>query len=115
MKRIAYFGTNGGAGHGFEAVFGSFTREEEKEIEKIDMCETIGNGKYQFEFFAWGNYGCLGFPASPDDERCGSKTVVFVEGATLRSEILTIVNAIPFVKSQFNKLAKMYNQEIPKE
>lgn len=113
--RIAYFGTEGKAGHSFKAIQGEFTKEEIREIEKVD-CDAIYKvfkHEYSFEFFMYGRYGCLGFPASPDDDRGGSKTIIFVEGAITKEDVTKAVNSSIFVKSQFEKLSKMYNTEIP--
>lgn len=67
-----------------------------------------------FQFFVWGNYGCLGFNGSPDDGRGGSKTVVFVEGCNSKIEILELIETFPFVKRQFTRLSEMYNRDFPK-
>lgn len=56
----------------------------------------------------------LSFSASPDDNRYGSKTVFFVEGTHLKTEVLEALEEAPFVKKQFQKLADMYGVEIPK-
>lgn len=113
--RIAYFGTEGQAGHSFKAIQGEFTKEEIREIEKVD-CDAIYKvfkHKYSFEFFMYGRYGCLGFPASPDDDCGGSKTIIFVEGAIIKEDVLKAVDISPFVKNQFLRLAKVYNTDIP--
>ena len=65
-------------------------------------------------FFYYKGYGCLSFPASPDDNRSGSKTVFFVEDARLKTEVLEALEKSPFVKKQFQKLANMYGVELPK-
>jgi hypothetical protein len=46
--------------------------------------------------------------------RYGSKTVFFVEGTYLKTEVLEALEEAPFVKKQFQKLADMYGVEIPK-
>lgn len=113
--RIAYFGTDGCPGHSFKAIQGKFTSEEEKHIEKIDCYAINKVFKHgcSFEFFMYGKYACLGFPASPDDSRPGCKTIIFVEGVITKTEVLKSVNGSIFVKNQFEKLSKMYNTEIP--
>lgn len=118
MNRVAYFGTYGNnkAGHYFMAIRGEFTSEEQDQIKMIDtddfnrLVEKDGG----FQFFMWHSYGCLAFPASPDDDRGGCKTVIFVENTNKKIEVLEAVNASPFVKRQFERLSEMYKIDIPK-
>lgn len=118
MDRIAYFGTYGNnkAGHYFMAIRGEFTRDEEKQIKMIDTDVFDSLVKYDggFQFFMWHSYGCLAFPANPDDDRGGCKTVIFVENTNKKIEVLEAVNASPFVKRQFDRLAAMYKKDMPK-
>lgn len=117
MKRMAYFGTCGCPGHYFMAISGEFTPEEIYEVELIDQndkFDILFNNKYCFKFFTYMHFGCLAFNASPDDRRHGGRTVFFVEGAKTENEILDALKDAPFVKTQFYKLAEIYNIEIPK-
>lgn len=111
MKRLAYFGTNMRPGHYFLPIRGSFTTQEEKQLESIDLL--FEHSQCNFKFFKFEGYGCLGFPASPDDMRAGSKTIFFVEGAETKSEILNALEETAFVSKQFQKLSNMYRVPIP--
>lgn len=112
-RRTAYFGTNGCPRHYFSAISGEFSPQEEEELSKIDEDFQLF-GFFGFSFFYYKGYGCLSFSASPDDNRPGSKTVFFVEGTYLKTEVLEALEEAPFVKKQFQKLADMYGVEIPK-
>ena len=117
-KRIAYFGTQGGGipGHSFTAIVGEFSYEEEREVIRLD-CDTtfkVFDGKRQFKFFNYGKYMCLAFPASPDDKRGGSITIVLIEGKdTSRKEILGAIETSSFLKKQFNRLCELYGVHMP--
>lgn len=113
MCRIAYFGTDGCIGHYFKSISGRFSLQEEEDLSKIDEDFQLF-GFSGFGFFMYKGYGCLSFPASPDDNRYGSKTVFLVEGAYLKTKVLEALEEVPFVKKQFQKLADMYGVEIPK-
>lgn len=113
MCRIAYFGTDGCIGHYFKAISGRFSLQEKEDLSKIDEDFQVF-GFSGFGFFTYKGYGCLSFPASPDDHRSGSKTVFLVEGAYLKIKVLEALEEVPFVKKQFQKLADMYGVEIPK-
>lgn len=117
-KRVAYFGTQGGGipGHSFTAIVGEFSYEEEREVIRLD-CDTtfkVFDGKRQFKFFNYGKYMCLAFPASPDDKRGGSITIVLIEGKdTSRKEILETIGTSSFLKKQFNRLCELYGVQMP--
>lgn len=113
MCRIAYFGTDGCIGHHFKAISGRFSLQEIEDLSKIDEDFQLF-GFSGFGFFMYKGYGCLSFPASPDDHRSGSNTVFLVEGAYLKTKVLEALEEVPFVKKQFQKLADMYGVEIPK-
>jgi hypothetical protein len=117
-KRVAYFGTQGGGipRHSFTAIVGEFSYEEEREVIRLD-CDTtfkVFDGKRQFKFFNYGKYMCLAFPASPDDKRGGSITIVLIEGKdTSRKEILETIGTSSFLKKQFNRLCELYGVQMP--
>lgn len=113
MRRIAYFGTDGCPGHYFKAISGEFSPQEEEDLSKIDEDFQLF-GFSGFIFFMYKGYGCLSFSASPDDNRYGSKTVFFVEGTCFKTGVLEALEEAPFVKKQFQKLADMYDVELPK-
>lgn len=119
MKRVAYFGTQGSGevGHYFIAIKGEFTYEEREEITRLDSYDTLNmfEGKRSFRFFRYGRYLGLAFPASPDDKRGGSITLVVVEKAETHKEVLDALKASEFVKSQFDRLSKIYDISIPQE
>lgn len=92
---------------------GGFSPQEEEDLSEIDEDFQLF-GFSGFNFFMYKGYGCLSFSASPDDNRYGSKTVFFVEGAHLKTEVLEALEEAPFVKKQFRRLADMYGVELPK-
>ncbi|NDV63896.1 hypothetical protein [Bacteroides sp. 224] len=117
MKRVAYFGTQGGgvAGHYFTAIVGQFSREEEREVIRLDSDKTtaIFEGKRQFKFFDYGKYKCLALNASPDDKRGGSITIALVENATEYKEVLDAIETSNFMRNQFDRLVKITGIPMP--
>ncbi|WP_289160500.1 hypothetical protein [uncultured Parabacteroides sp.] len=119
MKRIAYFGTlgNNEAGHYFKTISGQFTHEEQRQIELLDGgnsdFDNMFCGKYQFKYFRYINYSGLAFPASPDDARGGSRTIVLVEDAEGLKDVLDAIENNPFLKSQFNRLCEKFGVQMP--
>lgn len=117
-KRIAYYGTFGKnqLGHRFRAIKGQFSDEEKNEIEKLDgKIQGFLKKERGFRFFGYDNkYLGLAFPASPDDKRCGSCTIVLVEGATDAKEVLDVINKSDFMKRQFDALCDIYKVTLPK-
>lgn len=116
MVRIAYFGTNGHPGHYAIPLRGQFTEAELREIEDVDAftscCGFFKQEKKTFIYFGFRNYSCIGFPASLDDKRGGSKTIFLVEDRTIRDEeIVDALNEFPLVKEKFEKLGKLYLRE----
>lgn len=109
MGRVAYFGTQGCVGHYPLVISGLFTQEELREFNKVD-CDSFYSyvTEYKPTMFRFGKYTAVGFPASPDDERGGSKTVVFFDGDVTPNEIINVLRNNPFLKSQFNKLFVKY-------
>lgn len=116
MVRMAYFGTNGHSGHYAIPLRGQFTEAELREIEDVDTftcCSSFFNRKEKnFIFFGFRNYSCIGFPASLDDKRGGSKTIFLVEDSAMKiAEIIDALNEFPQVKEKFDKLGKLYLRE----
>lgn len=111
MRRLAYFGTDLCAGHSLTTIRGKFSQEEIRDLERID--ELFECDSLRFKFFTFGKFGCLGFPASPDDKRNGSKTIFFVEDAKTKTEVLYELGKANFVKRQFQKISEMYHVAMP--
>ena len=80
MVRIAYFGTNGCPGHHVIPIRGKFTEEDVKVIESVD-CDDFYKvfDVMRFKIAEFKGWTILGIPASLDDHRPGSKTVIFIE------------------------------------
>lgn len=81
MVRIAYFGTDGCPGHHVIPIRGKFTEEDIKVIESVD-CDDFYKvfDVMRFKIAEFKGWTILGIPASLDDHRPGSKTVIFIEG-----------------------------------
>lgn len=81
MVRIAYFGTDGRPGHHVIPIRGKFTEEDVKVIESID-CDDFYKvfDVMRFKIAEFKGWTILGIPASLDDHRSGSKTVILIEG-----------------------------------
>lgn len=81
MVRIAYFGTDGCPGHHVIPIRGKFTEEDVKVIESVD-CDDFYKvfDVMRFKIAEFKGWTILGIPASLDDHRPGSKTVIFIEG-----------------------------------
>ena len=81
MVRIAYFGTDGCPGHYAIPIRGKFTEEDIKVIESVD-CDDFYKvfDVMRFKIAEFKGWTILGIPASLDDHRPGSKTVIFIEG-----------------------------------
>lgn len=110
VRRVIYFGTNGCAGHTAIPIIGEFSYEELKEVESIDDDDFYKIfKKNEFKIARFNNYTILGFPASPDDDRGGSKTAVMIEGGATCIDFMLLLEASTFLKKQFGKLAKMFN------
>lgn len=116
VRRVIYFGTNGCAGHVAIPITGKFSDEELREVESIDNDSFYRVfRKNEFKIARFKNYTILGFPASPDDNRGGSKTVVMIEGGATELDFIILLNSVSFLKRQFSKLAKMFEISIWKE
>lgn len=109
-RKVAYFGTQGNAGHYAVPICGNFTRDELREIEHIDCdnFDKVFNTK-EFKIAKFGRYTIFGFPASPDDKRGGSKTVILIDGEANKNDFIVLIENNPFLKNQFNKLSNIYN------
>lgn len=112
-RRIIYFGTEGKPGHSARPINGSFSQAEKREVESIDH-----DGFYQvfqkceFKIAKFHNYTVFGFPASPDDSRSGSKTVVMIEGDANEIDFTELINNNTFLKMQFRKLSEKYGAKL---
>lgn len=112
-RRVIYFGTNGCAGHIAIPITGKFSDEELREVESIDDDSFYRVfRKNEFKIAKFKNYTILGFLASPDDHRGGSKTVVMIEGEATEVDFIILLNSVHFLERQFNKLAKMFKISI---
>lgn len=112
-RRVVYFGTDGSAGHIAIPITGEFSNEELRKVESIDSDSFYRIfRKNEFKMARFENYTILGFPASPDDDRGGGKTVVMIEEEATEVDFIILLNSVPFLEKQFNKLAKMFKISI---
>lgn len=90
MVRIAYFGTDGCPGHYAIPIRGKFTEEDIKVIESVD-CDDFYKvfDVMRFKIAEFKGWTILGIPASLDDHRPGSKTVIFIEGEANEADYIT--------------------------
>lgn len=58
------------------------------------------------EFKGW---TILGIPASLDDHRPGSKTVIFIEGEANEADFIEVTQEYSFLKNKVKKLAELYH------
>lgn len=112
-KRVAYYGTHGVPGHHFASIVGFFSEQEQRDIEKLDgLLQKNFGRKIEFRFFKYLDYLGLAANVSPDDKRGDCITVVLVEGATDRNEVLDIINNRPFLKDKFDRIREKYDIDI---
>lgn len=112
MVRIAYFGTDGCPGHHVIPIRGKFTEEDIKVIESID-CDDFYKvfDVMRFKIAEFKGWTILGIPASLDDHRPGSKTVIFIEGKANESNFVEVIQEFPFLEKKVKKLIKLYYDE----
>lgn len=91
MVRIAYFGTDGCPGHYAIPIRGKFTEEDIKVIESVD-CDDFYKvfDVMRFKIAEFKGWTILGIPASLDDHRPGSKTVIFIEGEANEADFIEV-------------------------
>lgn len=108
--KVAYFGTDGCVGHKAIPISGEFTHSQLRLIERID-CADFGRvfNQYKPKIATFKEFTVYGFPASPDDDRPGSKTVVLIQGNATEVDFIRIIKANYFLKQQFSKLFTKYN------
>ena len=108
-NRICYFGTRGQAGHSAHPIVGNFTREELKNIEKID--QPVYHEAMNADGFIYGilgNFMFYAIPCSKDDKRPGCISAIFVENARSSKDIReAIVNDA--------ELLWRFDKRLPKE
>ena len=51
----------------------------------------------------------MGIPASLDDHRPGSKTVIFIEGKANEADFMEVIQEYSFLKNNVKKLAELYH------
>lgn len=110
MVRIAYFGTDGCPGHHVIPIRGKFTEEDIKVIESID-CDDFYKvfDVMRFKIAEFKGWTILGIPASLDDHRPGSKTVIFIEGKANEADFIEVIQEYYFLKNKVKKLAELYH------
>ena len=110
MKRIIYYGTKNGLGHHASPLSYNLSAESVTKAEQID-CEPfhklLKNNK--LTPFKYGIYTCFGYPASVDDCRDGSITVILVEGECSKDEFLNIIHNDYFLSMTFNAIERMFD------
>lgn len=110
MVRIAYFGTDGCPGHHVIPIRGKFTEEDVKVIESVD-CDDFYKvfDVMRFKIAEFKGWTILGIPASLDDHRPGSKTVIFIEGKANEADFMEVIQEYSFLKNNVKKLAELYH------
>lgn len=110
MVRIAYFGTDGCPGHYAIPIRGKFTEEDIKVIESVD-CDDFYKvfDVMRFKIAEFKGWTILGIPASLDDHRPGSKTVIFIEGEANEADFIEVTQEYSFLKNKVKKLAELYH------
>lgn len=110
MVRIAYFGTDGCPGHHVIPIRGRFTEEDIKVIESVD-CDDFYKvfDVMRFKIAEFKGWTILGIPASLDDHRPGSKTVIFIEGEANEADFIEVTQEYSFLKNKVKKLAELYH------
>lgn len=110
MVRIAYFGTDGCPGHHVIPIRGKFTEEDVKVIESVD-CDDFYKvfDVMRFKIAEFKGWTILGIPASLDDHRLGSKTVIFIEGKANEANFMEVIQEYSFLKNKVKKLAELYH------
>lgn len=91
-NRICYFGTRGRAGHFAYPIVGNFTKEEIKNIEKIDL--PVYHEAMEADGFLYGvldNFMFYAIPYSRDDKRSGCVSAIFVENARGSKDIRDVI------------------------
>lgn len=111
MVRIAYFGTDGCPGHHVIPIRGRFTEEDIKVIESVD-CDDFYKvfDVMRFKIAEFKGWTILGIPASLDDHRPGSKTVIFIEGKANEANFMEVIQEYSFLKNKVKKLAELYHE-----
>lgn len=101
MVRIAYFGTDGCPGHHVIPIRGKFTEEDIKVIESVD-CDDFYKvfDVMRFKIAEFKGWTILGIPASLDDHRLGSKTVIFIEGKANEANFMEVIQEYSFLKNK---------------
>lgn len=110
MVRIAYFGTDGCPGHHIIPIRGKFTEEDIKVIESVD-CDDFYKvfDVMRFKIAEFKGWTILGIPASLDDHRPGSKTVIFIEGKANEADFIEVIQEYSFLKNKVKKLTELYH------
>lgn len=110
MVRIAYFGTDGCPGHHVIPIRGKFTEEDIKVIESVD-CDDFYKvfDVMRFKIAEFKGWTILGIPASLDDHRPGSKTVIFIEGKANEADFMEVIQEYSFLKNKVKKLIELYH------
>lgn len=119
---IIYFGTTRqGSGHGATVIRGGFDDYlEQASVER--QLDNLENNKACMDLYKRSNdrfntirftdgtiFFCL---LSPDDERGGSKTMVYVRNQQLsEAEMIDLIRSDRFLKDRFSKVCNKYNIE----
>ena len=110
-NRICYFGTRGKPGHFAYPIVGKFTREELRNIEKID--NPIYHEAMKEDGFIYGSLGnfmLYAIPGSKDDKRTGCITAIFVEFAKCSNDIREAIMSDSELRWRFSKRLPKENE-----
>ena len=110
-NRVCYFGTRGKPGHFAYPIVGKFTREELKNIEKID--QPVYHEAMKADGFIYGTLGNFMFyaiPCSKDDKRPGCISAIFVENARSSNDIREVIMSDSELQWRFGKRLPKENE-----
>lgn len=87
-----------------------FLEEDIKVIESVD-CDDFYKvfDVMRFKIAEFKGWTILGIPASLDDHRPGSKTVIFIEGKANETDFMEVIQEYSFLKNKVKKLAELYH------
>lgn len=96
-------------GHHVIPIRGKFTEEDIKVIESVD-CDDFYKvfDVMRFKIAEFKGWTILGIPASLDDHRPGSKTVIFIEGKANEADFMEVIQEYSFLKNKVKKLIELY-------
>ena len=108
MKRIWYFGTDGGIDHCPKCIKGTMTSEEYSKLCNVDSSgfeKTVcwESGGYISDVSLCGyRFSVYGIPYSVDNRKPGSHTYLFMEGYYTKKKMMDYIKSDRFLRRQFD-------------